>query len=187
MSRPLASTLALAAVAGALSAAQPAAAADLGPYLGAGVGIYTLSLDDDEFDDFDDNAAFGRLFGGMRLTDHLAIEADYQKLAETKDDLLGAEVEVDASAWTLSIRPILPVTDFIDLYGRLGWTWYDVNAKASGFGSSFRVEDSGSDFTWGGGIDVNLSQSLSLRGDFSRIEIEDTDLNLISAGILFRF
>lgn len=187
MSKPLIATLALATAAGALTAAQPAAAADLGPYLGAGVGIYTLSLDDDEFDDFDDNAAFGRLFGGVRISDNLAIEADYQKLAETKDDLLGAEVKVDASAWTLSVRPILPVTDFIDLYGRLGWTWYDVNAKASGFGSSFSIEDSDSDFTWGGGIDINLGQSLSLRGDFSRVEIADTDLNLISAGILFRF
>src|SRR6056297_2675838 len=111
--------------AGALTA-SPALAADLGPYVGVGAGIYTLSLDDDEFDDFDDNAAIGRLFAGLRLTDNLATEADYQKLAETRDDLLGADVEVDASAWSLSIRPILPITDFINLYGRLGWAWYDV-------------------------------------------------------------
>jgi len=168
-------------------AALPAHAADLGPYIGAGAGVYTLSLDDDEIDDFDDNAAFGRVFGGIRLTDHLAIEGDYQRLAETKDNLLGADVELDGSAWGVSLRPVLPVTEFIDLYGRVGWSWYDVEAKATALGTTFSVDGSDDDFTWGGGVDINLGQSLSLRGDFSRIEIEDTDLNLISAGIFFRF
>jgi OmpA-OmpF porin, OOP family len=178
---------AAAALAVGAIATAPARAADLGPYIGVGAGIYTLSLDDDELDDFDDNAAFGRLFGGMRLTDNLAVEVDYQKLAETKDDLFGGELELDATAWSVSIRPILPITDFIDLYGRLGWAWYDVEATASALGTSFSIEDSDDDFTWGGGVDINLGQSLSLRGDFSRIEIEDTDLNLISAGVFFRF
>lgn len=170
-----------------IAAAAPASAADLGPYIGAGAGIYTLSLDDDEFEDFDDNAAFGRVFGGVRLTDHLAIEGDYQRLAKTKDNLLGADVELDGTAWGVSIRPILPITEFIDLYARAGWTWYDVEATATVLGTSASVTGNDSDFTWGGGIDINLGQSLSLRGDFSRIEIEDTDLNLISAGVFFRF
>lgn len=180
-------SIAVTGVAAWLVVADEVMAADLGPYVGAGAGIYTLSLDDDEFDDFDDNAAFGRLFGGMRVTDNLAIEADYQKLAKTRDDLFGADVELDATAWGLSVRPILPITDFIDLYGRIGWAWYDVEAKASLLGTRFRIDDSDDDFTWGAGVDINLGQSLSLRGDFSRIEIEDTDLNLISAGIFFRF
>lgn len=180
-------SLAAAGIAGGVAIAPETNAADLGPYVGAGAGIYTLSLDDDEFDDFDDNAAFGRLFGGVRITDNLALEADYQKLAKTKDELFGSNVELDATAWSVSLRPILPITDFVDLYGRLGWTWYDVEAKASALGTSFSVEDSDDDFTWGAGVDIHLGQSLSLRADFSRIEIEDTDLNLISAGVFFRF
>jgi opacity protein-like surface antigen len=166
------------------ASATTLAAAPPGPYLGAGVGVYTLDIDDI---DFDDSAALIRGFGGLRLGAHWAVEADYQRLAESKDEVLGADVELDVEAWTLSLRPIFPIGEVVDIYGRAGWTWYDAEATASAAGIDASVDDSGNEFTWGGGVDFHLGDLLTLRGDFSRIEIEDTDLNIISASILLRF
>jgi hypothetical protein len=49
------------------------------------------------------------------------------------------------------------------------------------------VDGSDDDFTWGGGVDFHLGDLLTLRGDISRVEIEDSDLNLISAAVILRF
>lgn len=166
-----------------LTAGTALAAAPPGPYLGAGAGAYTLELDDD----FDDTAALVRGFGGWRLNPYWAVEADYQRLAESKDEIGGADLEVDLDAWTVSVRPILPIGEVIDLYGRAGWTWYDAEATASNDVFQASLDDSGSEFTWGGGVDLHLGQMLTLRADLSRIEIDDSDLNIVSASVLFRF
>lgn len=167
----------LACSAGAFAAAPP------GPYLGAGVGAYTLDVEDT----FDDSAAMVRGFGGLRLGPYWAVEADYQKLTETEDRIAGVDVELDVDAWTLSVRPILPLGEVVDLYGRAGWTWYDAKVTASTPGFDFSLDDSGSEFTWGGGVDFHLGTMLTLRADWSRIEIDDTDLDIVSAGVLLRF
>jgi OOP family OmpA-OmpF porin len=158
-------------------------ATDNGLYLGGGAGVYNLDINDT---DFDDNATVGKIFAGYRLHPNLAIEADYQKLFEADDDILGLKTEVDADAWTVALRPTLPLTDFVDLYAKVGYTWYDVKTKASLLGVSTTDSESDSDFSWGGGVDFNFG-NLSLRGEFSRIEVNDADLNLLTAGVMFRF
>lgn len=165
----------------ACAAAPSAQAAQPGFYLGGGVGMYTLDIDDL---DYDDDAALLRGFGGFRLNDHWAIEADYQYFQQAEDEVLGQDVELDFQAITLSVRPILPLGDAIDLYARAGWTWYDAEASVSGFPA---VDGSDDDFTWGGGIDFHLGDLLTLRGDVSRVEVEDSDLNLVSAAVILRF
>ncbi|MEQ8857407.1 MAG: porin family protein [Pseudomonadales bacterium] len=176
----LSRSIATAAIVGAWTLSPVASAAQPGPYVGAGVGIYTLDIEDINYDD---SAALFRGFGGYRINDNWAIEADYQRFSEAEDDILGTDVKLDFEAWGVSVRPILPIGP-IDLYARAGWTWYDAEANVGGFGS---VDGSDDDFTWGGGVDFHLGDLLTLRGDISRIEIEDTDLNLVSAAILLKF
>ncbi len=159
------------------------AAADTGLYLGAGVGAYTLDIDDT---DFDDNSTVAQAIVGYQLGSFLAVEGSYQKLFDTEDDVLGSEIELDADAWTLALRPMLPVTPLIDVYGKVGYAWYEVEAQTEILGFAFSEDDSDSAFTWGAGVDVNLG-SLSLRGEVSRIEVDDAELNLVTAALLFRF
>lgn len=167
----------------ACAATPYALAAQPGFYLGGGVGMYTLETDLEDFE-YDDDAALLRGFGGFRLNDYWAVEADYQYFQESEDEILGQDVELDFRAVTVSVRPILPLGDVIDLYGRVGWTWYDAEASVAGFPA---VDGSDDDFTWGGGIDFHLGDLLTLRGDVSRIEVEDSDLNLFSAALILRF
>ncbi|MEQ9451258.1 MAG: porin family protein [Pseudomonadales bacterium] len=160
-----------------------AQAADNGLYIGAGVGAYTLEIDDT---DFDDNDTVAKVFAGYRFNKNLAVEGEYQKLFESEDDIFGTNVELEADAWTIAVRPILPLTDFIDLYAKIGYTHYEAEARTRLGGVTINDEDSESGLNWGGGIDFNLG-NVSLRGEVSRIEIDDADLNLVSAGVVFRF
>lgn len=158
-------------------------AAEQGLYLGGGVGVYTLDIDDTSFDD---NATVAKAIAGYRFSDNFAIEVDYQKLFEVEDNVLGVKAELDADAWTVSLRPILPISDVVDLYAKVGYTWYDIEARASILGVSITDDDSDSSFSWGGGVDLNFG-NLSLRGEVARIEVDDADLNLITIGVLVRF
>lgn len=180
MSNDLVRGLTMACALAAAAAAPFAQAAQRGLYLGGGAGLYTLEIDDLEFDD---DAALLRAFGGFRFSDHWAVEADYQYLSEAKDAFLGQDVELDFEGYGISVRPILPLGDRLDLYGRIGWTWYDAEASIAGVG----IDGSDDDFTWGGGVDFHLGDLLTLRGEVSRIEVDDTDLSLVSAAVLLRF
>ncbi|MCZ6890702.1 MAG: porin family protein [Gammaproteobacteria bacterium] len=155
-----------------------------GVYFGGGIGAYGLDLDNV---DFDDRSRFLRAVVGYRISDHLAVEGDYLKLFETSGDIFGADADLDADVWGISLRPILPITDRIDLYGRVGWSWYDVDVTSNAFGIPLTADSKDNDFTWGGGLDFRLTDNVSLRGDFSRIEIDDANLNFLSAQVTFRF
>lgn len=170
------SVLALCVTLPAALALSPNAQADPGIYIGAGAGLYTLDIDNVDFDDGD---LIARVIAGYRISDHLAVEADYQSLAESEDNF--AKIEVDA--WTVSFRAILPISDLIEIYGKLGYASYNVDVSISGLGSA---DDSESDLLWGGGIDFNLKR-WTLRGEVVRIEVDDADLNLITATALFNF
>jgi opacity protein-like surface antigen len=154
-----------------------------GFYIGAGLGAYTIDVDDTDFDDGDNVA---RALVGYQFGENLAIEADYQKLYAVEDDVLGIEAELEADAWGVAIRPMVELTDFIDLYGKVGYTWYDVDARAEIFGVPITESDSDSALTYGGGVDLNFG-NLSLRGEVSKIDIDDADLNLVSASVIVRF
>ena len=158
-------------------------AAEQGLYLGGGIGAYTLDLDDTSFDD---NATVAKVMLGYRFSDNVAFEVDYQKLFEVEDNVLGVPAELDADAWTVSIRPILPVSDFLDLYAKVGYSWYDVEARTTILGLSVTDDDSDSALSWGAGVDLNFG-NVSLRGEVTRIEVEDADLNLVTAGVVIRF
>lgn len=158
-------------------------AAENGFYLGGGAGAYFLDIDES---DFDDGAPTAKVFAGYRLHPNLAVEADYQKLYKSSGDIFGIDTGVKADAWTVALRPTFPLTDFIDLYGKIGYAWYDVEASASVGGLTFTESESERDLTWGGGVDFNFG-NLSLRGELSRIEVEDADLNMLTAGVVYRF
>ncbi len=157
-------------------------AAEQGLYMGGGVGVYTLDIDDTSFDD---NATVAKVIAGFRFSDGIAIEVDYQKLFEVEDDVLGVKAEIDAEAWTVSLRPILPVSDFLDLYAKIGYTWYDIEARTNILGG-VSIEDTEASFSWGGGVDLNFG-NVSFRGEVTRIEVDDADLNLVTAGVIVRF
>ncbi len=164
-------TLSLAAV------APQAAAADNGFYLGAGIT-------DSEFDiggadgSLDDNS--WKIIAGWRPLDFLAVEANYIDLGSAEED----GFELDASAITVS-GLLLAEIGIVDLYARLGFANWNVDATAPGLGSG-SVDDW--DPTYGAGIGVHFG-SIGARLEYETFEAGDldADVNTLSLSVTYTF
>lgn len=175
--------LALVGVLATVFVAQTASAAEEGWYVGAGAGIYTLDIENVEFDEDETilRAVAGRQFGRF-----LAIEMDYQNLLSAENNVGGIQTEVEANVWGVALRPILPLGDLIDLFAKIGYAWYDLDATISAGGSSLSDGARDSDLTYGVGIDFNIGR-LGLRGEVTRLDVEDANVDFISASVLLHF
>ena len=164
-------TLSLAAM------APQAAAADNGFYLGAGITDSEFDAGGDE-GSLDDNSF--KLIVGWRPLDFLAVEANYIDLGGESDD----GFEVDAQAFTVS-GLLLAEIGIVDLYARLGFANWDVDASLPG-GLDASVDDW--DPTYGAGIGVHFG-SIGARLEYETFNAGDldADVNTLSLSVTYTF
>ena len=117
-----------------------------GFYAGSGAGMYYIDFDDM---DYDESAASIRIFGGYNFNEYVSVEAGYASLFETSGDVLGADIDIDGNSWDISVRPTMPLTDNMRVYGIIGFTRYEFDVKISALGLSASDDDSGSDLMYG--------------------------------------
>lgn len=164
-----------------------AAQADTGLYLGAGVGAATVDEDFSGFDIDDDVEAY-RVLGGLQLGDTLGIEVGYQNFGDFEErfDLGGVTsvTRLTADGWTLGGTLGLPLTDSISIFGRAGIFVWDADVEVNGVRSA--VDDDSNPY-YGVGGKVGFTDRFSLVGDWSRFELDETDLDVVSLGFEYRF
>jgi OOP family OmpA-OmpF porin len=168
--------------------AAPGYAADNGIYLGAAVGQSKVEAGDSLPDfgnvEFDADATGYKLILGWRPLDWLAIEGNYVDLGSGDDDVLGEKIESDVDGISLSAIGFLPVGP-VDLYARLGVINWDAELTAPSV--DVRSKDDGTDLEYGVGAQFRLL-GLSLRAEYERFEIADTDkVDLLSLGLTYTF
>ena len=148
---------------------------DRGLYLGAGVGSYTLEVDDLEGFRFDDDDTALKVFGGWRFNPYFALELAYLDLGNPTQDFGGVTVETELTGFAPYVVGTLPLGMF-ELFGKIGYYVYDVEAtvSAAGFGSE-SIEDSDEDLVYGVGVGVVLFERLNARLEYERIDVSDTD------------
>lgn len=156
-----------------------------GFYIGAGLGGYDVSADVFNFDD----SEFLRGTVGFRMSEKWAFEGDVLHLNDANASFGDTTANLDADIVGIAWRRIVPINDHIDLYGRLGWSWFDGKLEAQNHTFPAGVDIAGKDdeFTWGGGVEVSFNDHFALRGDFTRIDFDDTNLDLWSASLVLRF
>jgi hypothetical protein len=153
--------------------AFPAGAVDAtGVYVGAGVGSSDLAVDGFSGNDF----AY-KVFAGFDFNPYIGVEGGYLNGGSPSDR--GFDIEVDG--WDLAVLGKWPVSDQFEIFARLGYVWWD--AEADGFGS-----DSGEDLMYGLGVGFDFNDQFGVRGEWERMDIEDTDrADLWTVSLLFRF
>jgi len=190
MRKTLLALVAMAAV------ATPAAAADLGFYVGAGIGITSLSVEDFNPDYAGlrfKNDAFGyQVFAGYRPLRYLAVEAGYTdfgniRVWEGGNSNFYKEANVDVSMWGGYAVGLLPLGQKVDLFAKLGYaSWNNDNVV----NSAGEIEDrstSGSDLAWGLGVDFNFKK-LGIRVGGDWLQIPDSGgVFMLSANLMYRF
>lgn len=171
LSRSLLAVLIGAAAFGAQAAQDP------GFYVGAGAG--QSFVDETGYDDED--TAFSA-FGGYQFNRWFGLEAGYVDFGELEPDLDGASLEADAVYFTAV--GTLPFTDKFSGYAKAGFQRWDVDAAIPGFGTA---DDSGNDPTYGVGLQYSFTDAVALRGEYSRFEFEDADVDLAQVQLRFDF
>lgn len=170
-----------------LSLAAPAAVSqtsderDIRPYLGGGVGYYRLEDQDflNENDRLKDNRSTWRAFGGVEFGRIFSLQVGHIDFGESEDG--PAEMEADGN--TVSGMVALPVTDVVAPYAKVGNLYWDRERSLGPISSS----DSDDDPFYGAGIRFTLTDHTDLRLQYERFKLDDTDLDMASAGLQFNF
>jgi hypothetical protein len=142
-------------------------AAQPGPYLGAGVGE-----SDDEI--LNESASAYKLFAGVNLAPYIGLEFSYVDLGE----FANRQLWQDGIAY--EVVGYLPMAPNLDLIVRGGFFDWQVADRFSSV--------SGTDATFGLGVQAQLNRHLSLRGEYqSFFDVDGGDVDLLSASLSFHF
>ena len=174
----------------ALMMPAPAAAADGGFYVGAGLGNAKIEIDLADaqlpgLDDFDESDMGYKLFGGYnwRLSSFiLGLEAGYTDFGKPSMSLEGQSLGIAPSGFN-----IWGVAGFaagpVDIYGKFGSLQWDVDI--TGGGESESVD--GSDTGYGLGLGFHAG-NFTIRGEYEIYEIDsDADLTMFTLGVAYNF
>lgn len=102
--------------------------------------------------------------------------------------------EVDIEGWQYGLVGFIPVTERLQVFGRGGIFDWKVDSSLvatdrSGTGLTAKAKNSekGDDPFFGGGISWTAEKHWSVRAEWRRLQIDDDDLDFISAGGAFHF
>lgn len=164
-----------------------AVSADTGLFFGGSLGAATLDEDFDGLGIDTDSTSF-RLNVGWQFNDFFALEGGYHSFGKFDEKLdiggLLSDVRIQADGFTLGATASIPMGDNFSLFGRGGAFFWDGDAKINNV-SLARPEDE--NVYYGAGADFKVTDRLSLVGDWTRYELEDTESDVISLGFRYRF
>lgn len=147
-----------------------------GWYAGAGVGQA-------EYDGLSDEGTSMKLFLGYSFSPNGAFEFAYVDTGEGEEDTPFGDFEVSTDGFEISAVGFLPVNQSVSFLGRLGLYNWDAEAELGGASGS----DSGTDLTYGFGVQFELSKAAALRGEYQVYDIDGDDIDNIGVSVLFRF
>jgi hypothetical protein len=165
------------------------AGAETGFYAGGSIGQSTIEADVD-LGSFDDDDTAWKLFGGwnfgwLPFLD-VGIEGSYRDFGEPSDGFLGQKLSIEATSWDLFGYAGLKFGPF-GVFGKLGNSWWDADAKLNTDLGSVSDNDSGNDPAWGLGARFQV-WSLQFRAEYEEFDIGDTDdVSMWSLGAAWTF
>lgn len=152
-------------------------------YLGAGLG--QSEVRQALFGEYGDGF---KIFGGARYNQNLAAEIAYQDFGNPSENLFGVETEYEAWAVALWLKGIWPATSKIDLLGKAGLAYWEVDKTTTVFGfPPSTTSASGTDFAWGVGVSFNYWDKLSIQLEYEDINADIDTITLWSISAVYQF
>jgi len=133
-----------------------------------------------------------KIFGGYRLWDEfVAVEVSYADLGKTKvagtsgGSASTGEQEIDT--FTVGLVGRIPITDPLGVIIQLGFSRNDSKMTTTIGGTSTFEGATDFEFYYGGGLQYEITETIGARIGLEVFEIADYRVNLLSAGVLYRF
>jgi len=170
-----------------------------GLYLGAGVGQFNVNIDTIEdagqaIGELDDEDTSFKVFGGWRFNPFFALELAYIDFGNPGSDFqiggLTGSTEVGVDGFAPYVIGTIPL-GFFELFGKVGYYFYDVDLEVNSDSSGLPDFDSSSseeDLLYGGGVGVTLFEHLNVRLEYERIDsdvLDDADAIWLSGAWRF--
>lgn len=172
----------------ALLAALPlnALASDHGkgrPGFSLGAGIGTNSLNGADYtgngNNVDDEQVAYKALAGYRISPVVSLEAQFIDFGTAE----GGGNRVKAHGATFGGVFEVPMTTFLHPYAKAGLLFWD----ADGEFNKVNRNDTGTDFTYGGGLRFILGHNVDIRGEYERFEFQESEVHTLSAILQFNF
>ena len=199
----------IAAVFGAVALAAPAAGmAQQPPERGAYVGVSIAHTEFQKTCDgvvvSCDNSDFGgKAFLGYRMNRNFALEGGYARFGTAKGrGTVGgqaANFDRDVLAWDIALVGILPLSQGMSVFGKLGVNRSDTKFTGEVNGGPVDVSEKSTAATWGAGFQVEVGSHFAMRVEWQRYRstggptlapyllAAKDDIDFVGAGLIFKF
>lgn len=151
-------------------------------FAGGYVGISAGMSDIDE--GYLDNGTSFSFTGGYELNDNFALEASYIDLGDM-DDNIGAGLTLSVDGYVVSAVGKVPLSNAIDLFGKVGMFVWGATADRDGYGAVFN--DDGVDATFGLGASIDITSNFGLYAQFQQFDINDSEVQNYALGAQLMF
>ena len=131
---------------------------------------FSLGTADDEY--FDEQDSAFKLLIGKKISDNMAVEGAIVDLGE----YIGF---FNQSGIAGNIVGSLPLSDSFSVFAKAGLFLWTVEA--------FGATNSGTDLTYGFGIQADITDSVSFVAETEFFDVDDGDVSLVSAGLKIGF
>lgn len=142
--------------------------------------------------DVDNEDSSWKVFGGYRLWDEfVAVEVSYADLGTTKVTGTSAGSASTGTqeiyAFTIGLVGRIPITDPLGVVINLGFSRNSSKINSTIGGTSTFEGATDFEFYYGGGLQYEITETIGVRAGLEVFEIADYRVNLLSAGLLYRF
>jgi hypothetical protein len=182
MKLKLTTAIALASVALAPAAFSQEQEEVSGFYLGGGFGQFNAQIDDvdqidNTVDNWDEDDTAYKVFAGYRMNRFLAFEADYINLGEPSGAVVpGRNVDASIDGFAPYVVGTLPLGRFLELYGKLGYYFYDATVRQEdAVNGRVQFDEESEDLVWGAGVGANIGEKFNVRFEYERMDLERLD------------
>jgi OmpA-OmpF porin, OOP family len=153
-----------------------------GFYVGGGVGQFNAQIDDvDQLDNtvdaWDEDDTAYKFFAGYRLNPFLGFEVDYINLGKPSGaSIPGFNTDAAVDGFAPYVIGTIPLGKWFEVYGRLGYYFYDANVRTQdGLNNNAEFDEESKDLVYGGGIGANVGEKLNIRLEYERFDLEGLD------------
>jgi len=162
---------------------------DTGPYVGISANRISADFENENDVEFDDSETAVALHTGYMFNDIVGIDLSYYDLGDYQAGSTSqTRIDLDGDAFTLAGLLNLGVTDYVDLYGKLGIYYLEADSESVVAGNVLRR---GEDDT-AGFIAIGLAYDFGDWKIFGEFLLADTDahnlrMDVISGGVKYEF
>ena len=116
---------------------------------------------------------------GKYINSNISVELGYADFGDDTTNIGGVDAEFEATAIQFSALGYLPLSEKAGLFARIGVEKISADSTVS----SVSIDTDETDLFYGVGGYYNVSENIDVRVEFQRHEIENGELDTVSAGV----